>query len=492
VWRTLAGLGLMVGLWIGYVITGQPITLIINGQTYPLRLHHLTVDSVVQLLGLTLQPEDRLQPALGSPLVAGQTVTIQLARPVILEADGHTYHLRTHQTTLAGVLTEAGLWLSPHDKILINGQAVLAEAALPSEQSGTPMINTLADLLFASRSPRAAIASTRSEPLQLSLRRAIPVTLHDGPVSTTFYTTQPNIGQALLEQGLTLFQEDQVTPSLSTLLAPGVHIHIQRSRPVVVLVDGRLINTRTRRETVGEVLAQEGVALMGQDFTRPPAHQLITAGQTIEVIRVRESTEIEAEYIPFETEWIPDETMEIDQTEVRQAGITGVIKTRTRVRYENGQELERKFEDKWLDQEPSKRVVAYGTKIIIRTLDTPAGPIEYWRRIAMLLTPYTAATSGKAPTDPLYGITRSGRRVGYGIAAVDPKVIPLGTQIYVPNYGQAVAADTGGLIVGKHIDLAFDEGQPIPDLYGWGEVYILTPVPPAGQIRYVLPQYPQR
>jgi 3D (Asp-Asp-Asp) domain-containing protein len=78
------------------------------------------------------------------------------------------------------------------------------------------------------------------------------------------------------------------------------------------------------------------------------------------------------------------------------------------------------------------------------------------------------------------------------MAAVDPKVIPLGTSLYVPGYGKALAADTGGLIIGKHIDLAFEEHQVIPDLYGWGEVYILTPVPPADKVRYVLPQWPQR
>ena len=56
----------------------------------------------------------------------------------------------------------------------------------------------------------------------------------------------------------------------------------------------------------------------------------------------------------------------------------------------------------------------------------------------------------------------------------------------------ALATDTGGLIVGKHIDLAYDDNQSLPDLYGWRDVYILTPVPPADTIRYVLPQWPPR
>ncbi|MFN8458994.1 MAG: ubiquitin-like domain-containing protein [Anaerolineae bacterium] len=491
-WRVLGGLLLLTLLWAGYVLTGQPVTLVINGQSYPLRLHQQTVAGVIGALNLTLRPEDRIQPPLEAALAPGQTITIELARPVTIEADGHSRHILTHQTTVAGVLAELSLSPGPRDKIIINGLTVSAELPLPSADSHQVVVNSLAGLLAASFTPVGAVASTRAAPLRLILRRAVPLTLHDGEISTTLYATQPNVGEALLEQGLTIFPGDLVMPGLDTRLSPGMQVYIQRSTPVAVAVDGRLIQTRTRRQTVGEVLAQEGVALMGQDYSRPAANQPLTANETIEVVRVWEVNEIEAEYIPFETEWIPDEAMEIDQTEVRQPGVTGVIKSRTRVRYENGQEVVRKFEDKWLDQSPSKRIVAYGTNILIRTIETPDGPLEYWRRIAVLLTPYTAATSGKASDHPLYGITASGVRVSYGMAAVDPKVIPLGTKMYVPNYGEAVAADTGGLIVGKHVDLAFEEGQPIPDLYGWGDVYILTPVPPAGQIRYVLPQYPQR
>jgi 3D (Asp-Asp-Asp) domain-containing protein/predicted transcriptional regulator len=53
-------------------------------------------------------------------------------------------------------------------------------------------------------------------------------------------------------------------------------------------------------------------------------------------------------------------------------------------------------------------------------------------------------------------ITAIGLRVKKGIVAVDPKVIPLGTKLYIPGYGEALAADTGGWVKGDRIDLAFD------------------------------------
>jgi uncharacterized protein YabE (DUF348 family) len=492
-WRSLVIIALLLALWSGYVLSGQPVTLVINGQPHSIRAHSPTVEALAQELGLTLKPEDFIQPPLDSPLSSGDTVTIQLARPVLIEADGRTWSWLTHQQTVAAVLAEADLTVTLRDKILLNGKVEISPTSpLPSAQITAPAISRVADFFMAMRTPRGRLASARPESVQLIVRRAVPITVNDGHVSNTIYTTQPNVGEALLEQGWTLFLGDQVTPSLGTRLSPGMHIYIQRSTHVAITVDGRLIKTRTRRETVGAVLTQEGVVLMGQDFSRPPTNQPLTADELIEIVRVREAQEIEEEFIPFETTWIADTEMELDQQEERQKGVTGVIKSRTRIRYENGQEVWRGLEDEWLDQEPSDRMIAYGTKIVVRTLDTPDGPIEYWRKTAMLLTPYTAATSGKNASDPLYGITRSGLRVAYGMAAVDPKVIPLGTSLYVPGYGKALAADTGGLIIGKHIDLAFEEHQVIPDLYGWGEVYILTPVPPADKVRYVLPQWPQR
>ena len=53
------------------------------------------------------------------------------------------------------------------------------------------------------------------------------------------------------------------------------------------------------------------------------------------------------------------------------------------------------------------------------------------------------------------GHTSTGVPVGYGIVAVDPSVIALGTKMAIPGYGEGVAADTGGAVSGAHIDLWF-------------------------------------
>jgi 3D (Asp-Asp-Asp) domain-containing protein len=68
---------------------------------------------------------------------------------------------------------------------------------------------------------------------------------------------------------------------------------------------------------------------------------------------------------------------------------------------------------------------------------------------------------GKHEGDPYYGITASGMKVKPGIVAVDPRVIPLGTWLYVEGYGEALAADTGGAIKGNKIDLFYESPKTV-------------------------------
>ena len=61
----------------------------------------------------------------------------------------------------------------------------------------------------------------------------------------------------------------------------------------------------------------------------------------------------------------------------------------------------------------------------------------------------------------------------YGIVAVDPAIIPLGTRMFIPGYGEAVAADTGGAVKGYIIDLGFPDGVDVQWQSRWLEIYIL-------------------
>ena len=72
------------------------------------------------------------------------------------------------------------------------------------------------------------------------------------------------------------------------------------------------------------------------------------------------------------------------------------------------------------------------------------------------------------------GITATGLPARHGVAAVDPNIIPLGSRLYIPGYGVAIAADTGGMIEGHMIDLCMEDyGSAIEFGRRDIEVYVL-------------------
>jgi 3D (Asp-Asp-Asp) domain-containing protein len=139
-----------------------------------------------------------------------------------------------------------------------------------------------------------------------------------------------------------------------------------------------------------------------------------------------------------------------------------------------------------LIQNPTPLVIGYGTKITVRILDSADGPIEYWRAFTMYATSYAAKFTLREPGSKNYGRTASGKIMTKGLVAIDRNLIAFGTRMYVPGYGLAEAADTGGGVKGRFIDLGFDDWNY--ENWHWVvTVYFLTPAPPADQIDWIIP-----
>jgi uncharacterized protein YabE (DUF348 family) len=503
----ILGLALAVILVAGYHLTSVEVQVVVDGQPWRIRTHQTTVQAVLQERGVTIRPQDIVSPPPEAPVNAGDTITVWLARPVTVEADGQVHHFLTHRSKIAELLSQAGVVPGPQDRVLVDGRLWDLNADLPQLSSvAAPLPAARAwpvsdrSLLHSAQPPAGAESGRppgqaqelrQPAPVYIVLKRAVPIYLYDGGVPIAIYTTNATVGEALLERGVTLFLGDHVTPSLGSRISAGMRVFVERAAPVNIRLDGRLIKTRTRRETVADVLADEAIVLAGRDYTRPALSARVGYDMTIQVVRVREAVETEQELIPFETVWEPDPALELDQQRLVQDGGPGLLKRRSRVTYENGVEVARELEDTWLDKESSTKIVAYGTRIVVHELDTPEGKVKYWRKFRALVTSYTAATCGKTPDDPYYGITSMGLKAGRGIVAVDPRVINMGSAVYVPGYGKGFVGDTGGQIVGRRVDLGYDEDNWSDIWYKWTDVYLLDPPPPEDKIRWVLPNWPQ-
>ena len=463
-----------------YTRSGEMLTLRVNGETWQARTHQQTVRAFLREVGLVPRPEDIVLPHLDAPLAEGQTIVVQRALPVLVEVDGQVLERYTHSRTVADLLHEAGVDPQPHDVVTLDNHSVAPDTVLPHGQwspSRWPLVQ-------GSSKSSSSVVWTR-----VKLQRAIPLSIRDGGVQTVVYTVARTVGEALLKQGVVLYLGDRVRPLLGALLTTGMHVEIHRAKPVRLQVDGEVIQTRTQAGDVGLLLSEVGIHLAGKDYAIPALATQVTDNLFVRIVRVVEDSIVESQDIPYETVRRSDSDLELDQQRVDQVGKNGVHKQRVHLVYEDGQQVLREVAEEWVESQPTTRIISYGTKIVIRELETPDGVIRYWRKIRVLATSYTAATSGKTRDHPEYGITRLGWRARTGIVAVDPTVIKLRTNMYVPGYGFGVAADTGGKIKGRWIDLCYDEDDLV--LWKrWLDVYLLEPVTATKDITWILPSYP--
>ena len=189
---------------------------------------------------------------------------------------------------------------------------------------------------------------------------------------------------------------------------------------------------------------------------------------------------------PFETLYQPAPDLEIDNIEVVDPGKYGIVASRVRIRLENGEEVNRRVDEAWQAVEPSPRILGYGTKIVVRTLRTSSGSIEYWRAVPVYATSYSPCNLG---VDYCGWRTASGKKVKRGVIGVIRSWYNAmkGWPIYVPNYGIGSIEDIGGGIAGrKWIDLGFTD-EEYERWHSWTTLYFLTPVPPLEYITWILP-----
>ncbi len=476
---TVIALTLLAILTWRYQQSASVITLDVDGVERQVRTRASDVQSLFEEIGYQVQAEDTLLVE-GERLDSGDRVVLKRARPIILNSDGVQRNLFTSATTVTDALAQAGIILGWRDKIYLADKVAEPDGLLPAVLWQLP--GQTQPLM-----PWEAIA----EPLQITVKRSLPVSLMDGTaMPALLYTTAETIAEALAVEQVPVYPGDVIFPSADSAVAAGQLVVIQRSLPYAVTIDGTTTVTRTQQTTVGGALSEQGITVFGMDQVHPSLDTPLIAHSAIEITRVDEELAYEEDLIPFETVWAAKNDLPIDQRRIETTGHPGVLRHRYRIRYEDGEEVSRTLEDSWTASLPENKVIAYGTKITPRTLETPDGTITYWRKLRMYATAYSPRRSGTPRTAPWYGRTRLGKPLQKGYVAVDPGVINMRQELYVPDYGMAMAADTGGGVVGKHIDLGYSDDD-YRSWHWWTDVYLLWPPPEEYAIHFVLPDWPR-
>jgi len=304
-----------------------------------------------------------------------------------------------------------------------------------------------------------------------------PVVVAGNGAPLNLRSSAVTIAGALEDNNIQLRGSDRLDPSPATLITAPTGVTFLQARPITIQLADREVTIFSAAETVGLALAEGGYALQGLDTSEPAEDAPVPPDGKIRLVRVQEEIIDQQTAIPYGSSVQADPNTDLDQKSVVVAGEPGLKIARVRVRYEDGQEVSRVSETEWVARQPKDQVLGYGTKVNVRTLDTPNGPIQYYRAITMYATSYSPCNLGVPGR--CSNITASGAQVNRGIAAFTLPWYRLfkGTQVYVPGYGTATIADVGGGVPGKYwIDLAYLDA----DYVEWHQdvtVYFLTPVP---------------
>lgn len=294
------------------------------------------------------------------------------------------------------------------------------------------------------------LSSTITDEMNIRITRANNIEITDEGQTRSLLTPVSTVEEALTEALILVRPDDKVSPELDTPLEEGMKINIIRAVPCEVHVDGEVIELNTTKDTVEEVLAKAEIELEDKDKLNHELDDSITEDLKIEIIRVKREVITEAEEIDFKTLRKNDGNLERGKTRVEREGQKGLREYEIEITYEDGEEVDRTVLSEEVTKEPVNRVVKVGTKAPKPTPAPTRGGDEATRTLTVEATAYTSQDPGVGT------ITATGERLRHGIIAVDPRVIPLGTKLYVPGYGYGIAADTGGAIIGNKIDLAYE------------------------------------
>jgi uncharacterized protein YabE (DUF348 family) len=455
-WTLILAISLSLAVAFTAGLFHRSIVLADAGLEYPVQFWGHSVSDAVAASGISLYQGDQVQPPLTDSLKTGQVVSIARASWLVVGDGEKTHWLWASRHTPRQALNQLSLNLSTGDQLQTLNKTIDLDQLLDSDSSQAYQI-------------------VRASQIDLMV---------DGE-QITLTSIAPTLGSALWEAGIQLSESDHLTPPAETRLnGQPVEARLERARPIVIQTKGQETRYRVVASTVGEALAAAGFALEGLDTSVPPEEAPLPVDGRIRIVHYDEEILLEQETQPFGLEYRPLDSIDLDTQQVVQTGEYGIVARRVRILYRDGEEISREIEDEWVAKQPQARVIGYGTRINLRSVDTPAGPVQYYRAVQVYATSYSPCRIGIA--GQCSDRTASGATLQKGVIGVIRSWynVMRGQRVYIPGYGFATIEDIGAGVSGQHwVDLGYSDD----DWVGWARpatVYFLAPVP--ANLLYIL------
>lgn len=323
--------------------SAKSVTITVDGQVREVTTLADTVDGALSSAGIELGTHDALAPAASTEISDGSAIVVARGRTFTAVVDGVERTGWTTSDTVAGALTELGLepasfeLSSPADMAIpLDGLAVTA--------------STLYDVTLSldGPSPTMALAAARST----------------SSLPSSLTTTATTVGELLTREGITVQDNQKLTPDADTPLRDGLAISIVTLPGVTLTVGAADAEPLyTDADTVADLLAANEVELRDEDTVEPALDTEISDGLDVTVTRIsyRTSTEYEEIAQPADKQ-VSDPAMKAGKTKVTQEGHPGKEAVEYRTKVTNGVAGEPEEISRETITEARPTITAVGTK----------------------------------------------------------------------------------------------------------------------------------
>lgn len=298
--------------------------------------------------------------------------------------------------------------------------------------------------------------------------------INDGGNVMLHTTTATDPAEVLSEAGLELDSDDTYIAQAGSGIS---EITVQRSQTVTIDLNGCQMQLATYGETVQQLLERQQITVDEKTEISVPLDTMTYDGMELTVRSTVTREESYTVALSYETETVKDPTLPVGTQVIRTEGADGAKTVTEAVTYVGGEEVSRTPVAEEIIAEPVNEVVAIGTGLEVEsaeetvepvfgqtpvsigdgTITTASGEVlTYTEEMQVLATGYNKTNEG------CNDYTATGTLARVGAIAVDPRMIPYGTRMFIVSndgqyiYGIATAEDCGGSIQGNRIDLYFD------------------------------------
>lgn len=282
--------------------------------------------------------------------------------------------------------------------------------------------------------------------------KANTITINNCGEEQTISLAKGTVEEALNRTGITLAENQSVTPSLNTVITGDMNIYVYNSKNIKLTTNGTEMTVKAPEGTVENALNILGYEITDDDILNVDKNAQVEDDMKITLKKVTYVDEKSTEKISYKTVEKDSDDIMTGESEVSQKGVDGEKEVTKRCKYIDGKYDSTKVIDEKVTKKPVDKIVLNGTKRGTTT-DSSGAPVSYSYMVSGSGTAYTAAPGA---------LTATGVPVYEGGVAVNPAIIPYGSKLYIEAadgshvYGYATAIDTGGALM---------DGSAIVDLF---------------------------